>query len=79
MLFRFILDLQFLSGTGDPERGRIIVSQVVNLVKLLGMNLIAEGVENVSQANFLQSQGCSEMQGFYFYKPMTLEEFETIC
>jgi EAL domain-containing protein (putative c-di-GMP-specific phosphodiesterase class I)/GGDEF domain-containing protein/ABC-type amino acid transport substrate-binding protein len=75
---RIKLDLHFLSGAGDPERGRIIVSQVVQMVHLLGMNLIAEGVENASQANFLQSRGCSEMQGFYFYKPMSVQEFERI-
>jgi EAL domain-containing protein (putative c-di-GMP-specific phosphodiesterase class I) len=75
---RIKLDLHFLSGAGDPERGRIIVSQVVQMVHLLGMNLIAEGVENASQANFLQSRGCSEMQGFYFYKPMSVHEFERI-
>ncbi|MBR2676489.1 MAG: EAL domain-containing protein [Solobacterium sp.] len=75
---RIKLDLDFLSGAGDPERGRIIISHVVQLVQSLGMNLIAEGVENVSQANFLKSRGCIEMQGFYFYKPMSSSEFEEL-
>ena len=75
---RIKLDLDFLSGAGDPERGRIIISHVVQMVQSLGMNLIAEGVENISQANFLKSRGCVEMQGFYFYKPMSSKEFEEL-
>ena len=73
---RIKLDLHFLSGEGDPEKGRIIISQIVQLVHSLGMSLIAEGVENASQAGFLESTGCAEMQGFYFFKPMSAEEFE---
>lgn len=75
---RIKMDLHFLTGTGDVEKGRVIVSQVIALVKLLGMDLIAEGVERVEQARFLQEQGCSAMQGFYFYKPMSVEEFEEL-
>ena len=75
---RIKLDLHFLTGNGDPERGRIIVSYMIQMVRSLGMNLIAEGVENVAQARFLNSRGCSEMQGFYFYKPMSVQEFENM-
>ncbi len=75
---RIKLDLKFLSGVGDSEKGRIIVSHIVQMVDSLGMSMIAEGVENISQANFLESRGCSEMQGFYFYKPMPVEEFEAV-
>jgi len=38
------------------------------------MHLIVEGVENGAQAQFLQSCGCVEMQGFHFYKPMTAQD-----
>lgn len=73
---RIKLDLNFLSGTGDPERGRIIVSYIIQMIRSLGMSMIAEGVENVVQASFLQSRGCAEMQGFYFFKPLPVREFE---
>ena len=73
---RIKLDLHFLSGSGDPEKGRIIVSHIIQMVRSLGMSLIAEGVENAAQADFLQSHGCPEMQGFYFHKPMPVEDFE---
>lgn len=75
---RIKLDLRFLSGAGDPERGRIIVSHIIRMVGALGMRLIAEGVENAEQASFLQASGCNEMQGFYFYKPMSVEDFESM-
>ena len=74
---RIKLDLHFLTGTGDPERGRIIVSHMIQMVRDLGMELIAEGVERESQAEFLLSRGCNEMQGFYFYKPMPVEQLES--
>ena len=51
---------------------------VVKLIKSLGMDIIAEGVENSSQSEFLKSIGCSCMQGYYFYKPMPVEEFDKI-
>ena len=75
---RIKLDLRFLTSTGDPEKGRIIISCMIKMVRLLGMSLIAEGVETVEQARFLQSLGCTEMQGYYFYKPMTSREFEKL-
>ena len=75
---RIKLDLKFMSGVGDSEKGRIIVSHIVQMVHSLGMSMIAEGVENISQASFLESRGCLEMQGFYFYKPMPVKEFEAI-
>ena len=76
---RIKLDLNFLTGTGDPERGRIIVTYMIQMIRSLGMNMIAEGVENAAQARFLQSRGCAEMQGFYFHKPMSVLEFEKMA
>ena len=75
---RIKLDLYFLTASGDPVKSHTIVSCMVNMVHLLGMEMIAEGVETVEQANFLKSQGCFEMQGYYFYKPMPVEEFEKL-
>jgi EAL domain-containing protein (putative c-di-GMP-specific phosphodiesterase class I) len=40
--------------------------------------MIAEGVETVEQADFLRSKGCAEMQGYYFYKPMPVQDYEKI-
>ena len=75
---RIKLDLNFLSGAGDPERGRVIVSYMIQMVSALAVDLIAEGVENASRANFLRDNGCPEMQGFYFHKPMPVADFEKL-
>jgi len=75
---RIKLDLHFLTASGDPEKSSIIVSCIIQMVHQMGMKMIAEGVENVTQAKFLQSKGCAEMQGYYFYKPMPVQEFEKL-
>ena len=75
---RIKLDLHFLEGQGDMEKSRIILRYVIRMIRSLGMKLIAEGVGNDEQACFLNSLGCTEMQGFYFYKPMPVEEFEKL-
>jgi EAL domain-containing protein (putative c-di-GMP-specific phosphodiesterase class I)/GGDEF domain-containing protein len=73
---RIKLDLRFLTGDGDPEKGRIIIGCMIHMARALGMDIIAEGVETVEQAEFLNALGCTEMQGYYFFKPMPANEFE---
>ena len=75
---RIKLDLHFLTETGDPEKGRIIISHVIKMAQALGMSLITEGVERKEQAQFLHQLGCTEMQGFYYYKPMSSKEYENL-
>ena len=76
---RIKLDLHFLTESGNRERGRIIVTNMIQMVRALGMDLIVEGVETVKQAHFLQGMGCAEMQGFYFYRPMSVQDYEKLC
>jgi diguanylate cyclase (GGDEF)-like protein len=73
---RIKMDLHFLTDSGDKKKSEIIIEQVIILVEKLGMKLIAEGVENDSQASFLGERGCEEMQGYHFFKPMPVEDFE---
>ena len=75
---RIKLDLHFLTASGDPEKCRTIVSCMIQMIHLLGMEMIAEGVETVEQADFLRGKGCQEMQGYYFYKPMPVQDFESL-
>ena len=46
------------------------------LGKELGVQLVAEGVENISQLAFLRRNNCDIIQGYYFSKPLPVEEFE---
>lgn len=75
---RIKLDLHFLTSSGDQKKSRTIVSYMIQMVEKLEMKMIAEGVETVEQAEFLRNRGCPEMQGYYFFKPMPVEEFEKL-
>ena len=69
------LDAEFFRND-DGERGRIVVSEAINLAKKLSMRTVAEGVEEKDQVDFLAEEGCDLIQGFYFAKPMPKEEYE---
>ena len=75
---RIKLDMNFLTETGDPEKCRTIVSCMIGMIHQLGMKMIAEGVETKDMADFLKNKGCREMQGYYFYRPMPMDQFEKI-
>ena len=75
---RIKLDLHFLTGSGDVAKGHTIVGYMIRMVKSLGMEMIVEGVETLEQADFLLANGCAEMQGYYFYKPMSVQVFEQV-
>ena len=64
------IDRSFIAGVGESGNDRAIVKTIVALASNLNMNVIAEGVENQAQAEFLASHGCCEMQGFYFARPL---------
>ncbi len=69
------LDLRFLGGEEEGKRSKIILSSVIEMVKRLGMEVIAEGVESKEQADMLLEFGCELMQGYYFSKPVPEEEY----
>ena len=75
---RIKLDLRFLTDAGDPERGRIIIGYMIRMIRSLGMQMITEGVETKEQADFLFSQGSTEMQGYYFHRPMPVQDYEQL-
>lgn len=52
-----------------------ILRTIIHLIKTIGMKVIAEGVERKEDVDFLTSIGCDAVQGFYFYKPLPMEEF----
>jgi EAL domain-containing protein (putative c-di-GMP-specific phosphodiesterase class I) len=59
---------------GSDEKNRRIVETVVLLGKNLGVEVVAEGVETKAQAQLLQRLGCDLLQGFYFSKPVDIEQ-----
>lgn len=71
------LDRSFLSNLDKRnEPDEIVIKNIVNMVKELDMEVIAEGVETSEQAEFLKDVNCCMAQGFLFDKPLPREEFE---
>lgn len=69
------IDKGFLDDIMDNDKSRVIVSHTIDMLKELDMDIIAEGVEDPTQQNFLLECGCEKAQGFLYYKPMPVEEF----
>ena len=71
------LDGEFFRGDDDGSRRReIVIREAIQLAKNLDMHVVAEGIEKKEQVDFLARQGCDMIQGFYYAKPMPVEEFE---
>lgn len=70
------LDAEFFRGEDFGGRGEIVVSKAIALAKQLNMKIVAEGVEKKEQVDFLASQDCDMIQGYYFAKPMPADEYE---
>jgi diguanylate cyclase (GGDEF)-like protein/PAS domain S-box-containing protein len=61
--------------TSDPDNAAI-ARAIIALGHSLNLRIIAEGIETEGQLRYLRSQGCDEMQGFYFSRPVPPLEFE---
>ena len=72
------IDREFFNGTVNSQKGRAVISTVVDLAKNLNMQVISEGVETVEQVDFLQDIDCHMVQGYYFAKPMPIKDFEEL-
>lgn len=72
------LDMGFLRGEDNKDRGKVIISAIVNMTKELGFEIIAEGVEAKDQADMLSAMGCDLIQGFFYARPMPEGEFEKL-
>jgi len=70
------LDMGFLRGGTNLERGNQIVAHVLHMAKALNLKIVGEGVETLDQADFLTEKGCDVIQGFYYAKPMPVHEYK---
>ena len=70
------IDADFFRGVEEEKRGMLIVSEVIDLAKKLDMKIVAEGIENKEQVDFLTELECDLIQGYFFAKPMPISEFE---
>ncbi|TQV88424.1 putative bifunctional diguanylate cyclase/phosphodiesterase [Aliikangiella coralliicola] len=71
------IDKAFIDHLVEDKRDSAIVESLVDLSHKLGIKVVAEGVEQKGQLSHLKRIGCDFIQGYYFAKPMPINEFET--
>ena len=72
------LDMGFLKSSDYSAKGGNILTAILKMAESLKMQAIAEGVETKEQVEFLKSIGCKYVQGFYYSKPLPVDEFEKL-
>jgi len=64
------IDRSFVTNIAEDPGDAAISKAIVSLARSLQLNITAEGVENIEQLNYLRNQGCDEVQGYYFSRPL---------
>ena len=72
------IDKAFVDDLGKNREAEAIVRAMLELGRALGLRMLAEGVETEAQRLYLENEGCDEVQGFLFSKPMKVEDFRTL-
>jgi len=72
------IDREFIRDLPNDEEDIGITKAVIALAKSLNLQVLAEGVETIEQRNFLIENGCSDIQGYYYSRPIPADEFENI-
>jgi diguanylate cyclase (GGDEF)-like protein len=71
------LDKAFIDEV-HTEKGKIVLKHLLAMLTELGVKIIAEGVETKEQRDFLVENGCRVAQGFYYHRPMPVDEFDEL-
>ena len=69
------IDRSLFRNENDP-RERVLIRHILESAKELKLKTVAEGVETRGYVEYLKSLGCDYVQGYVFYRPMPVEEFE---
>lgn len=72
------MDKDFLDSEIASDKGKIVVNHTIDMAKDLNLQVVAEGVETKEHVDFLKNSRCDVAQGFYFAKPMPLDEFDKL-
>ena len=67
-------DMSFMKRLDEGASGKIILTDLMKMATSLGVDTVCEGVETEEQVRFLQIIGCSKLQGYYYSKPVPLEQ-----
>jgi EAL domain-containing protein (putative c-di-GMP-specific phosphodiesterase class I) len=71
---RLKIDRSFVREVHENSDDAAITTAIINMAKALNLDVLAEGVENVEQLDFLRAQNCFDIQGFYFSKPVAVDQ-----
>ena len=69
------MDMRFVQNLNSSEKQETMIRLIMDIAKYLKMEVVAEGVEDKEQVDFLRSVGCDVIQGYYFSKPLAEKEF----
>ncbi|MBQ3427450.1 MAG: EAL domain-containing protein [Clostridia bacterium] len=72
------LDMTFIRNISTDKKDYRLVAIMIDIARLLGVPVIAEGVETKEQMELLKEIGCEIIQGYYFSKPLPADEFEIL-
>lgn len=75
-IYKLKIDQSFIRDISVDVEDRAIISAIINMSRSLGLKTIAEGVETSSQLAYLKEQGCDEIQGYFYSKPLCPSDFE---
>jgi EAL domain-containing protein (putative c-di-GMP-specific phosphodiesterase class I) len=77
-LTRIKIDRSFIAKINDTpkDEDRALLISIIGMAHSLHLEVVAEGVETANQADFLRAQGCDEVQGYLYAKPLSGTEFE---
>jgi hypothetical protein len=67
-------DMHFMRQFDKGDEARIILTELVRMTLSLGLDTVCEGVERLDQVKFLREIGCSKLQGYFYTKPIPMEE-----
>ncbi len=68
------IDRSFITHLPDDEDDVKLVQAIISLAKNMDLHIVAEGIEEIAQLNFLASHGCNIAQGYFFSKPLPPDE-----
>lgn len=72
------IDIGFVKRIEQEDKTKSIIESIIKMVHQMDARVVAEGAETLKQVEFLRERGCDYVQGYYFYKPMTMERFAAV-